>query len=437
MDEELDLLESQLEDEAAGDRSRYTLVRRLGKGGTGETHEGFISVGGAQRKVAIKILVDDPSDEPGRLRALVDQTRRFDSPFVNAPFQFIPSSAGRVVISEFLDGMSVVELQRRLKRLGRPLPVSLALEITAQALEGLIYLHTPNAYPGSPFIHKNIKPSNLFIGADGRVSILDLGLRNPQMEAGNRSKGLAVVNVLPYMAPEQLSDNPKPSPSTDLYSLGTVAYELIAGRPLFDGSAARRELEIRVGFGVQDKIRALDGLVPGIAALLSRALALQPAERFASANEMKREMHALRPEPQRNALMALIRELQALPEKPLTVTRPADAPTAVGAEPPSQTEIRQKLEAGTVQIRKVEPVPAHLLHNRPGGDRRFKVGIGVVSVAIAFLALWWVDRSRQPDPLERISADHALQAADNKASAPPADAQTSAAKAPDSQTSHQ
>jgi len=414
------------------DGQRFVLVRRLGRGGTGEVHEGLLNLlDGSTNRVAIKVLVDDPTDEPGRLRDFVEFSKDFRHPNVLAPFEFIPSSGGRVLLTRFVEGLPLVEVQRRMKRLGRPLPVSLVLEIILQTLNGLAYLHS--AAPGSTHLHKCVKPSNLLIGADGIVRILDVGVNNPFMDVAQRNKGLAVLSVLPYMAPEQLNDGPKVSltPSTDLYSLATVAYELLAGRLLFDGSAARRELEIRVGFGVQDKLRALDVVVPGISPILVKSLALVQGERYPSAAEMARALMPLRPESQQQALGELLRELQALPEKPLSMSRPADATTQVGRSEPRSTEIRDRLEAPTM-VRHVEPVPAHLLARSrpsPARDMNLKVGLGVFSLAIAFGALWWVDQSRRTGPLERgISADSALISS-KEGAAKPAPARDGADKA--------
>lgn len=374
------------------DEQRFVLEKRLGKGGTGDVYEALMKEEDGQTRIAIKVVADSPGEPPGRLRSICDQLRSLRHPNLLIPFEFIASSGGRVLLMEFIEGLSLGEFLRRLKRIGKPLPRELALEILGQALDGLEYLHRLS-FENAPLTHRNIKPSNLLIGLDGVVRLHDIGVYNPLMEAAQRTKGLAVINVLPYMAPEQLNDPPKNAPATDVYSLGAVAYELLAGRPLFDGSAARRELDIRVGFGVQDKIKALESVVPGVEPLLSKALALNVADRFQSVPDMKAELRALRNTTERKALAALTLELFELPERPpMTVSRPADATTQVGAEPANPSVIREKLSANTV-TRVVEPVPPGLLRNASAdraNSQRLKVLLALLSLAIAFAAVWFV-----------------------------------------------
>src|SRR5687768_8551197 len=110
MDKALDQSQTNEAASEGEERSRYTLVRLLGKGGAGEVHEGYVNQpDGSQRRVAVKILHDNPSDEVGRLRRLVEVTSRFDHPNVAASFEFVASSAGRVLLSDYVDGMTVVE----------------------------------------------------------------------------------------------------------------------------------------------------------------------------------------------------------------------------------------------------------------------------------------------------------------------------------------
>jgi len=245
-----DQMMDDIELEPPDSHERFHLERMIGRGGTGEVHEAQLYLAdGGEKRVAVKILRDTPREESGRLRRFVDHVAPLAHPNVSLPMEFIASSAGRVLVYEYHEGLSLIEVMRRLKRKGRPLPMVLALEIITQALEGLVFLHKIE-FEGMPVLHESIKPSNLFIGTDGGVKVLDAGLMNPMASPEGRSKGLAVINVLPYLAPEQLAELPKSTQRTDLYSLGTIAYELLAGRLLFDGSAARRELEIRVGFGV-------------------------------------------------------------------------------------------------------------------------------------------------------------------------------------------
>lgn len=424
------------------ERTRFSLTRSLGKGGTGEVHDGILhEADGVDRRIAIKVLQDNPDDEPGRLRTLVGQWKGLSHPHVVLPFDFVASSAGRVLLYPFHPGQSLVEALRRLKRLGKPLPPALAVEMLAQVLEGLQFLHSLTP----PQLHLGLKPSNLHVGSDGMVRILDVGLPNPQATSSNRSRGLAVINLLPYLAPEQLGDTYRPAPQADLYALGAIGYELLAGRPLFDGSSARRELEIRVGFGVQDKVRALESVFEGIAPVLGRALALAPKDRYASAQEMREALEPLRagadPEVLRASLAVLMVELEALPDRKPGTGNPFDATTLQSQPVPVKAlEAAVKNAAtltgstapangkGTVTSkappRVVEAVPAHVLANMKGGAEAgarggtnpLRMGILVGSLVLAIAALWYVDQGRhqeQPTPADQaLKPSPAVKSAD-------------------------
>lgn len=438
------------------EQTRFSLVKLLGKGGTGDTHEAQIQqADGSLKRGVVKVLAEHPEDEPGRLRALVERLRHVEQAQLILPREFVPSSAGRVLIYDYYAGLSVLEMQRRLKRLGRPLSTGMAVEVLVQALEGLQALHTQQP----PVFHLSVKPSNVHVGRAGVVRLLDAGVLNPQATAQNRNRGLAVMNTLPYLAPEQLADTYKPQAATDLYALGTVGYELLAGRPLFDGSAARRELEIRVAFGVQDKARALDSTHPGMTAILARVLAANPKDRYESAEAFYQALLPLREAGAAEKLAALIQELEAMPERPLTASAP-EATTLRAVEPvPVSTPDRSDPRAQTVQTVKMTPppkptgagvrsslppVPASerltAVESKPSSERKpttevkpadslgdsrkntaskaehsstppHRLTLLLGSLLLVIGVFWWVDRGREAQQADRAALEQALSPA--------------------------
>lgn len=442
------------------EKTRYQVLRSLGKGGTGEVHEGLLNLdSGDTQPVAIKVLLDNPDEVPGRLRQLIESLQGLSHPHVVLPSSFVASSAGRVVLSPLHRGLSLAEALRRLKRLGRPMPMGLAVQILDETLAGLEFLH---GLP-TPLVHQSVKPSNIHLGADGVVRLVDVGVLTPMASPANRSKGLAVSLMLPYLAPELLvaenaASSYKPTPASDLYALAASAYEMLAGRSLFDGSTARREMEIKVGFGVQDKVRALEGVYPGMASVLGVGLAVLPKDRPASAQAFRELLAPLKGQGESLSLAELVKELEALPERkttpgseastvaasPMTVLPPqrGTSPTALPARPstvgavparpstvgavparPSTTtalpargsvngtspeaESRKAPTAGpSTPPRVVEQVPEHVLARmsgkpggdaaRPGGTNRVRLGILLGSLVLAAAALWWVDSGNHP-----------------------------------------
>lgn len=405
MDTELEWIDGRpFEDRPVEDRAeflRFALVRRLGQGGTGEVHEGLLmDSSGRKRRVTVKILDSSLSNNQQVLDQLHYATQGISHPHIVTPIAILDSEIGCVLISEYVEGFSVADLQRRLKVAGRHLSPELGLEILSQTLEQLIFLQ---ATKPAWCVHSNIKPSNLLVGIDGRVRLLDLGLVNPLMAKGVRNRGLAVVSVLPYMAPEQLSDHPSPGPATDIYCLATVAYELLARRPLFDGSPARRELEIRVGFSIQDKTAALDELIPGIGPVLSKALTLADHERYTSAAAMFTALAPLRAGPCGAQLAALVQEMKSRPQLLPTPTKQARIPATVASAPRSANRQGKPTRGRASTLR------SSLTQRSQRRDFRLKMAVGAFGLAVALAALLWVDRPHTQEQRAVTVSERAME----------------------------
>ena len=442
-------------------RSRFTLTRKIGRGAVGEVHEGLLHDSDPPRPVAVKILSQAlREEEESSFRENMEAISALRHDNILVPKEFIASSAGRVLIYPLLDGLDLRDVQRRLKRLGRPLDFDTAVEIVRQISMALAWLHED--CPLAPKAHLEIRPSNIFLGGDGKVSLLDLGLSSPLTLPTERSKGLAASTVLPYLAPERLSERGKwDGVRSDVYSLGTIFYELLAGRPLFDGSVARRELEIRVAFGVHDKIVALNQIHDGIGPLLERMLALNADERFRSAAEVDAALKALTSTPSPRLIRELIEELQALPEHPLSFVKAGTpAPEHSTAKPEA---IRKRLEATTLshppvrrsassglpsptseKIDDEDTSPTDVSTSEPHGEgktqhplspaskavfsadspsppihprnlpqrnrQRNRLGLGILGFVFAIAVVLWLSFSTTPSSNEgRVGRDHALK----------------------------
>ncbi len=178
--------------------------------------------------------------------------------------------------------------------LGRgPLPQDEVIDYMAQAARGLAHAHEKGV------IHRDIKPTNLFLANSGIVKVLDLGfgeLIGMEGKAGNvfdTDEGI-VVGTTDFMSPEQVRNKPI-DPRTDLFSLGCTMYRLLTGTYAFPGLTREDRLAKRIRDGHVPITEVRADLSYRLAAIVDRLLALRPDDRFGSAAEVAEALEALIP----------------------------------------------------------------------------------------------------------------------------------------------
>ncbi|WP_034516467.1 serine/threonine-protein kinase [Actinomadura rifamycini] len=260
---------------------RYELDHvHIGKGGMGEVWGATDTRLG--RRVAVKFVRVDGDDELiRRFRREYRLTARMAHPGVpvlydadkveSGPFE------GRLyLVMELVDGVNVADLVAE----HDPLPIGWAAAIAAQVCAVLGYAH------GKTLVHRDLKPANLMVDGDGAVKVLDFGLA-VALDADERSRLTStdqMLGTLAYMAPEQFRG--RSGPSSDLYSLGCVLYQMLGGRGPFEGPDNVSFMHAHV-YEKPKPVRSLRADVPpDLDALVQRLLAKQPEARPASAEEV-------------------------------------------------------------------------------------------------------------------------------------------------------
>jgi serine/threonine protein kinase len=270
----------------------YRVLFRLGSGGMGEVWKGQDTRSG--REVAIKVLSPEAVQDSDRMRRFAmeaNATSALDHPNILAVYEVGQSEAGPYIVTEYVDGDTVRSLL-----MSGPLPLARALDIAAQAAEGVANAH------GAGVIHRDLKPENLMVRRDGSVKILDFGLakllRPGESSGGIGVEGLTaagmVIGTAGYLSPEQLRGD-KASERSDVFALGVVLYEMATGENPF-----RRNNAVDTFTAIlRDDPPPLDprlGPVPvELPLALGRALAKKPEERYPSARELAtdlREIHS-------------------------------------------------------------------------------------------------------------------------------------------------
>ena len=255
----------------------YLVRRMVGEGGMGKVYEAEERL--SRRRVALKILRPElAASEKGRQMFLNEMTilAHLDHPNIVRSLACTELEGELVMVLEYLDGET---LRQRLANVGR-LPWQEAVSIAADVAAALTAAHGQEP----PIVHRDLKPENLMLVAGGRVKVMDFGI-GKVMQAIRKSTTHS-VGTLQYMSPEQI-DAAAIDHRSDLYSLGLVFYEMLAGAAPFESESPRELLNLQCTAApppLPDDVRAQ--LPRGVERLLLRLLEKSPANRPATADEV-------------------------------------------------------------------------------------------------------------------------------------------------------
>ena len=257
---------------------RYELAERLGVGGMSTVVRAFDRR--LERDVAVKLLAEHLAADSAfvaRFRREALAAARLVHPNVVQVFDFGLDEATHrnFIVMEFVDGQSCAEILREQGTLGP----GEAVEILAQSCRGLDYAHRNGV------VHRDVKPGNLLRNQDRMVKLADFGIAKAA-EQSDITKVGSVLGTAAYLSPEQARGEPA-GPASDLYALGVVAYQLMAGRLPYD-AASLTDLARLQESGPPPRLDELEPEVPPtLAAAVARALHRDPEARYADAAEME------------------------------------------------------------------------------------------------------------------------------------------------------
>jgi serine/threonine-protein kinase len=258
---------------------RYELKDRLGFGGMSTVHLAFDRR--LERRVAVKLLAEHLAEDPtfvSRFQREAQAAARLIHPNIVQVFDSGQDerTGQYFIVMEYIEGQSCAEILRD----DGWVEVDEGVAIIEQACEGLHYAHRHGV------VHRDVKPGNLLRSSDGEVKLADFGIAKATEQSSITQVG-SVLGTAAYLAPEQARGE-EAGPRADLYALGVVTYQLIAGRLPYE-AASLTELALKQQ---QEEPAMLDSLVaavtPELAEAVAIALALDPRERYESAREMGR-----------------------------------------------------------------------------------------------------------------------------------------------------
>lgn len=271
---------------------RYRLVRPISTGGMARVFEGRReSLAGVSPRVAVKVILPDFATDEGFQRLFVNEARigsQLQHQNLVQIQDFDRQGEHFYLVMEFVDGVTLRRAIGLCRKHGMLIPVPVIAEIGRQVCDGLHYAHTACGEDGQPLrlIHRDIKPSNLMINAQGVVKVLDFGISRALF---SRERQGTVKGTWGYMSPEQASGLDI-GPSTDVFGLASVLYELATLQPLFPEKEPKDLREaLAVDLGARRAI-GLGGPAGVLAPVLVRALQRDPQARFPSALAFQRSL---------------------------------------------------------------------------------------------------------------------------------------------------
>jgi tetratricopeptide (TPR) repeat protein len=266
------------------------------------------------RKVAIKRLhAESPEDTARRFRREARLGASLNHPNLVAVFDILSSDEGVLIVMEYVEGETLRDALER-----GPLPPARAIEVLRGLAAALDHAHAEG------IVHRDVKPSNVLLGPDGRVKLADLGIATAVEDTRITMSG-TVLGTAAYMAPEQLEGH-EPGPSVDVYALAVLAWESLSGRRAYEGRTPLEIAHRKAAEAPPLLSEAWPDAPPAVVAVLARAMGHDLSARPVTASAL---VEALA-----EALEPVARRAKAPPPPPAR-RDPAALDTAPRSRPPT------------------------------------------------------------------------------------------------------
>jgi serine/threonine-protein kinase len=265
---------------------RYEIRSRIGRGGMADVFLGHDRM--LDRPVAVKVLFPEYAADPAfveRFRREAQAAANLSHPNVVGVYDWGRVGSTYFIVMEYVQGRPLSEILRA----DGPLLPQRAADIAADVSAALGFAHRNGV------VHRDIKPGNILVSTQGAVKVADFGIARALNSATdqNLTQAGAVMGTATYFSPEQAQGS-NPDPRSDLYSLGIVMYEMVAGRPPFAG-----DNPVAIAYKqVHDTPQALSEVRPdvprGYEAIVGKLLSKRPEARYPSADELRNDLRRFR-----------------------------------------------------------------------------------------------------------------------------------------------
>ena len=371
---------------------QYTLLERIAVGGMAEVWKARMKgVEGFQKTVAIKKILPHLTDSSDFVTMFIDEAKlaaQLNHNNIIHIYDLGKIGDDYFIAMEFVDGKDLRSILNSARAESRPLPLGLALMVGSRLASALDHAHRQKDFEGRALglVHRDVSPQNVLISYEGDIKLCDFGIVKAVTKTSKTQMG-ALKGKLQYMSPEQAWGRPVDARS-DIFSLGSLLFEMLTGRRLFSGESEISVLDA-VREGRIQAPRDLDPRLPlEVNALVLKALARDPEDRFKSAGEMQREIDgilaSLKPAPSQADLGAYLHQLFAAE----ALAGAAPTPTASAASTPARgaaSAPSAAVPARPVEVAVVAPTGVSKIEDADAGRSGKMLWIAIGGVAAAGL----------------------------------------------------
>lgn len=411
-------------EEPAGTRfGQYVLLDKIATGGMAEVWKAQMrGVEGFQKTVAIKKILPHLSDNDDFITMFIDEAKlaaQLSHNNIIHIYDLGKIASVYFIAMEYIDGHDLKSILRVGEERGTPMSPELAVFVASKIASALDYAHRKRDFNEQQMelVHRDVSPQNVLISYDGDIKLCDFGIAKAASKASHTLAG-ALKGKLQYMSPEQAWGKAIDRRS-DIFALGSVLFELLTGRKLFTGDNEISVLDqvraanLEAPSGINDEVPA------EVDAIVSRALAREPENRYQTAGEMARDLDAVlynfRPTPSSADLAIFMHRLYSDDPVPTPVVAPSYAafePKPVA--PHSQSFVNPindlaLLKPAAVVAPAIEPVAAAVSTATPFGQQRddeapaksklpLAVGAALLLVALAGGGYFFFSRKSSASP---------------------------------------
>jgi serine/threonine protein kinase len=275
----------------------YLLEEKIGVGGMAEVWMARrLGVEGFEKRVAIKKILSNPADDQAFIDMFIDEAKlaaQLSHNNITHIYELGRSGSDYFIAMEYVEGADLRKILNAARKQDKTVPASLALLITAKIAAALDYAHRKKDLNDNllGLVHRDVSPRNVLISREGDVKLCDFGVAKATSKVATTQKG-ALKGKLPYMSPEQAWGKAVDSRS-DIFSAGTLLFEMLTGQRLFDGESELAILEAVRDCEIGARLDEHPDISSPLRAVLLEALAKNPDDRYQLAGDLQTEIQEL------------------------------------------------------------------------------------------------------------------------------------------------